>query len=315
MYHLATVFPFLHRMQRFPLSRDQLVLLMVASNEIFLGIDIYLAHSISGTIVPREWIPIVFGPMAGILLLMIGLLALRRWALANMLASIIFILSIAVGLLGAFFHVRRGILPTGPPGKWVSIDLLVWAPPVLGPLTFSLMGVLGLIATWLEMPVDSGKLTLFRGIQLNLLYSKTHIYFFLVGLGTLASLISMVFDHARTGFTNPWLWVSASMGIFGAVVPVTLGVLQRVSRTDLTIYTATMLALIMLGVTGMTLHIRENLTTSGAIVTERFIRGAPFLAPMLFADMGALGLIALLHPGETKEQLRSGGEVSQAWNS
>ena len=41
------------------------MLLMAAVNEIFLGVDIYLAHSISGTITPYEWIPIVFGPVAG----------------------------------------------------------------------------------------------------------------------------------------------------------------------------------------------------------------------------------------------------------
>jgi hypothetical protein len=299
VYHLATVFPPLRRIESLPFSRDQLVLLMVAANEIFLGIDIYLAHSISGTIVPREWIPIIFGPIAGVLLLLIGLLAFRKRALANALASGIFLLSIAVGLLGAYFHIRRGILPTGPAGRWVSIDLLVWAPPVLGPLTFSLVGVLGLSAAWLEQPVDSGKLTLFRGIRLNLPYSKTRAYFFLVGLGTLASLISMVFDHARTGFTNPWLWFSAGVGIFGTIVPVVLGAMEKIRRTDLIIYTAAMLALILLGVTGTTLHIGENLTTDGVVVTERFIRGAPFLAPMLFADMGALGLIALLHPIET----------------
>jgi hypothetical protein len=59
-----------------------------------------------------------------------------------------------------------------------------------------------------------------------------------------------------------------------------------------------MLLLIALGATGMTLHVLENLTSGGVVVAERFIRGAPFLAPMLFADMGALGLLALLDPDE-----------------
>jgi hypothetical protein len=48
-----------------PMTRDQMMLLMAAVNEIFLGIDTYLAHNISGTIRPYEWIPIVFGPVAG----------------------------------------------------------------------------------------------------------------------------------------------------------------------------------------------------------------------------------------------------------
>lgn len=301
MYRLGIVFPALRRFDALPISRDRLILLMVALNEIFLGIDIALAHSISGTIVPREWIPIIFGPVAGIALLFIGFLALRKRALANILASVIFVVSIGVGLLGAYFHIRRGILPTGPPGAWVSIDLLIWAPPVLGPLTFALIGLLGLSAVWHEQPAESGNMRLAGGIRLNLPYSKTRAYFFLVGLGTLASLISMVFDHARTGFTNPWLWFSAGVAVFGTVVPIALGALDEPRRTDYIVYTAAMLSLIALGVTGLLLHVNENIVAGGKLVTERFIRGAPFLAPMLYADMGALGLLALLDPHEPEQ--------------
>lgn len=298
MHHLATVFPPLKRIHRLPLTRDQLILLLVAFNEIFLGIDIYLAHSISGTIVPFEWIPIIFGPIAGLLLLVVGILATRRRMLANILASVIFLLSILVGLIGIYFHIRRGILPTGPPGQWVTIRMLIWAPPVLGPLTFSLIGVLGLSTAWLEDPPESGRLTLKQGFHLWLPFSKTRAFFFLVGLGVLASLLSMVFDHARTGFSNPWLWASAGVAIFSTIVPITLGTLETPRRVDLTIFTGAMLLLILLGVTGMWLHVRENLVAEGVIVVERFIRGAPFLAPMLFADMGMFGLIALLEPRE-----------------
>lgn len=298
MGRLGMIFPWLERFDRLPLTRDQLVLLMVAVNEIFLGIDIFLAHSISGTIVPNEWIPIVFGPSAGILLLPIGLLAMRNREAANRLASVLFVASIAVGLLGAFFHVRRGILPTGPSGEWVSVALLVWAPPVLGPLTFALVGLLGLSAAWREDPSESGILTLWGNMRLALPYAKTRAYFFLVGLGALASLISMVFDHARTGFENPWLWVSAGVGIFGSAVPVGMGALEDPRRSDYAIFLGAMLALILLGITGLALHVRQDLIAEGTIVVERFIRGAPFLAPMLFADMGGLGIIALLDPVE-----------------
>jgi hypothetical protein len=54
--------------------------------------------------------------------------------------------------------------------------------------------------------------------------------------------------------------------------------------------------LILVGVVGSTLHVLDNLTSMGEIVGERFLRGAPFLAPLLFANMGTLGLIVLLDP-------------------
>jgi hypothetical protein len=51
----------------------------------------------------------------------------------------------------------------------------------------------------------------------------------------------------------------------------------------------------------LVLHVQDDLTSRGLFVAERFIRGAPFLAPLLFANMGALGLIALLDPVEVRD--------------
>jgi hypothetical protein len=54
-----------------------------------------------------------------------------------------------------------------------------------------------------------------------------------------------------------------------------------------------MFLLISVGIVGVVLHINDDLSM-GAVVIERFIRGAPILAPLLFANMGSLGLIVLL---------------------
>ncbi|MCA9905678.1 MAG: hypothetical protein KC547_17605, partial [Anaerolineae bacterium] len=107
MSYLATVFPPARVVNRLPLTRDQVMLLLAAITEIFLGIDIYFAHTISGTIKPAEWIPIVFGIAAGVGLLLAGLIALRSRSLASVLANVVFLGSIIVGLMGAYFHLVR----------------------------------------------------------------------------------------------------------------------------------------------------------------------------------------------------------------
>ncbi|MHC1781651.1 MAG: hypothetical protein AB9891_02615 [Anaerolineaceae bacterium] len=61
-YHLATVLPMIRRV-RIPVTRDQAVLLLIAVNNLFLGFETYLAHSISGSIKLEEWIPIFYGPI------------------------------------------------------------------------------------------------------------------------------------------------------------------------------------------------------------------------------------------------------------
>lgn len=295
--YLEVLFPPLARV-RFPFSRDQIMLLMAAVNEIFLGIDIYLAHKLSGTIVFREWIPIIFGPAAGVLLLIAGWIAIRKRKIAITVANLVFISSIGIGLLGAYFHFIRAILPTAPPGMKISIQLLVWAPPVVGPLVFSLVGLLGLSAVWREEPVDSGRLLIWSGKYFQLPYNKTRAFLLMVSLGTLATLVSSVLDHARTSFVNPWLWVPVIAGILGVISPVIMALIPHPRRGDILIYFLVMLGLILVGVLGTGLHILDNLTSRGEFVPERFIRGAPFLAPLLFANMGALGLITLFDPGE-----------------
>ncbi len=302
MYHLATVFPPVQRVRRLPLSRDQLVLLMAAVNELFIGVDVYLAHNISGQIVPYEWIPIIFGITAGVVLLLAGLVALRNRPLATALANIVFTGSILIGLLGVYFHLRRaGIIGGGSP-RSEAINLLVFAPPFLGPLAFSLVGALGISAAWVEDPPDSGRLRLFGQRTLQLPYSKTRAYFLIVGLFGLVTVISSTFDHARSHFENPWVWIPTLAGIYGTVVAITLGLLRRPTRADLTTYATAMVLFIVVGMIGFVLHTNTNLVGEGVIVVERFIRGSPLLGPLLYANVGMLGLLALLDPREPGAQ-------------
>jgi len=60
-----------------------------------------------------------------------------------------------------------------------------------------------------------------------------------------------------------------------------------------------MLMMIAVGDIGAVPHVLDDPTASGAILAERFIRGAPFLAPLQFANMGSLGLFVLPGAGVT----------------
>lgn len=297
MYHLATVFPPVRRVGRLPLSRDQFMLLMAAINQLFLALDIYLAHGLNGQIRTNEWIPIIFGVIAGVLLLLAGLLAFRNRPLATIIANLVFAASIVVGVMGIYFHLARTTVP-GNPVSAETVNLLIWAPPVLGPFVFALVGVLGISAAWIEKPADSGRLRLLGSSHIQMPYSKTRAYFFIVSIGVLVTLISSVLDHARLNFENRWVWLPIMAGIFATVTAFILGVIRQPSRGDLTVYTASMLLLILVGIIGFVLHLNSNLVAQGTIIVERFLRGSPTLAPLLFANMGGLGLLVLLEPGE-----------------
>lgn len=298
MNYLATVFPKAGQ-RRLPISRDQAMLLMAAFNEIMLGLDTLLAHVLNNTIRPREWIPIIFGPAAGIMLLVSGLIALRNRKTATWLATAVFLTSIIVGVMGAYFHLIRGTLPTAPLGSRITLNLLVWAPPFLAPFAFAGIGVLGISAAWEEAPTGSGLLKLPFGRTVQMPYSKTRAYFFLVSLGTLVALVSSALDHSRHPWENPYLWLPLIVGVFATAVSAGMGALNReLTAEDVTIYVTAMVLLIVVGMVGAYFHIQADLTSQSTIVPERFLRGAPFMSPLLYSNMGIVGLLALLSPQE-----------------
>lgn len=299
MYYLADIFPFLNRWRKLPISRDQLFLIMAAINELFMGLDTYSAHILNGTIRWNEWIPIIFGTSAGILLFFAGLIARRNRQLANILATIIFFASIIVGFLGSFYHISRGaILPGSSIFASLRIASFIWAPPAMAPLAFVLVGILGISAAWIEDPVNSGKLRINQRLSIQMPFSKTQAYFWMVTFGILVTLVSATLDHARSGYLNPWLWLPFFSPILAGTIAFLCGFQKQLSRSEVWFYTISMIILGLVGVIGFYLHLSESLTASNWKVLERYLRGAPFLAPLLYANMAAMGLIVLLDPQE-----------------
>jgi len=292
-YPLQEMIPLLKRW-RLPFNRDQALLTLAAINIFFLGIDIYLAHNLNGTVGPNEWIPIIFSPIAGVILLIAGWIAIRNRPAANITGSIVFAFCILVGVLGSYFHLRRAFLPAAGGGIVIPNEVLLWAPPLLGPLTFLLVAVLGISAAWEEDPRGSGNLRLLGSARIQMPLSKTRALYLVTALFILVTVISSVLDHARTNFINPWLWLPTFCGLFATIVAAVMGFLRKPSRGDLWTYAVSLAFLMIVGVTGAVLHVNANITSQGAIILERFLRGAPFLAPLLFANMGLLGFLVLL---------------------
>lgn len=296
MSHLELAVPQTADMPAF-LSRDQVVLLLTALTQAFLGLDTYLAHVLNGTIRGGEWVPILFGPAACVALLLAGVLAWRWRRPAMGLAFAVLLASIAVGVAGVWLHGHRALLPDAPAGARVTLYLFVWGPPVLGPLAFAGVAIMGMSAAWHEAPPDSGRLALPGGRWLPMPFSKSRAYYFLVAFGILVALISSVLDHARTGFEEPVIWVASAAAVFATAAATTMGAVERPTALDVRAYLAAMGALVLIGMVGSGEHIQVNLVGEATVIAERFLRGAPFLAPMLFSYMGLLGVVVMMAPG------------------
>ena len=134
------------------------------------------------------------------------------------------------------------------------------------------------------------------GHKLRLPYGKPRAYLLLVGMGILAALVSSVLDHARTGFNSGWVWLPTGVAVFALVSSVALGLHPKPTKADMVTFIVAMLVLIAVGPIGSWLHVEQNLVANNTIVIERFLRGPPFLAPLLFSNMGLLGLAVLVEP-------------------
>lgn len=297
MYLLAEIFPFVQKL-RIRFSRDQAILFLTAFMLVIVGLDIYFAHDLDAVIKPYEWIPIIFSPLAGLGLFIAGLISLKNRINANWIASIILMACVLVGVLGSYFHLRWTIQPDAPSGHQITTNLLIFGPPLLGPLTFILIALVGISGVWIEQPVDSGRLTLWGGRHIQMPTSKTQAYFLITGIFILATVLSSVLDHARVHFENPWLWLPTLAGVFATIIAVVAGMLEKPSREEIGIYLGAMLLLMLVGMIGFVLHIQTNLVRGDIFIPERFLRGAPFMAPLLFANMGLLGILVLLEPKE-----------------
>jgi hypothetical protein len=132
---------------------------------------------------------------------------------------------------------------------------------------------------------------------------KTRAYFLLAALFILATVLSSILDHARTNFANPWLWLPTLVGVFATFITLAMGAYARVDRGDLLTYLGTMGLMVLVGLIGAILHVLHDRTGQGALLVERAIHGAPLMAPLLFANMGALGVMVLLHPKPEDEDI------------
>lgn len=281
----------------FRVSRNDALLLLVAVTEIGMGLETFLAHLISGSIKFGEAIPVIFGPAAGIALLIGIFLRYRtdRGRLSTLLILAVAAASIGVGVIGTAFHWARVVPPNNVSLGALRWEWMIYAPPVAGPMAFAGVGLLAIFALLEDTRPESGQLTLPGFFTFSTPITQTRQFFLLVALGIYAATLSAFLDHGRTEFEQFWVWIPVVAGLFGAVATTLMAVYEKHTESDYLIFFWIMVIQILMGVLGMGLHINADLPEGGSgIVIERFIRGAPVMAPMLFAIVGAFGLVTMI---------------------
>ncbi len=275
---------------RLPMEKNRFLLLFAGVNFLFTGLDVALAHSINDFIPVYELIPVYISPFCAVSCILLSSRTEPRGWLA--LVHLAFMaLGVAVGLLGTAFHANAVLNP----GGHLTWAWVVFGSPLLAPLAFCGISLIGLYATTQEVPGETGVLHVPGLGTFRAPISRDRHFLWLVGLGFAGSALTSMIDHAQYGYTFYKL-IAIVFGLFATAVVITTAISRTWSRGDELTYFWTMIAAVAVGILGFGFHLSADLAGTGQISLERVLAFAPVFAPLLFSDLGVLGLLVVATP-------------------
>lgn len=279
VFHLAKL--------RLPMEKNRLLLMLVGVNFLFAGLDVILAHMVNDFRPVYEWIPVVYFPFATLTSFVLALKS-KTNKILSLSHIFIMIVGVIVGVLGTAFHANEALNPLGQL-TWIW---LTFASPVMAPLAFAGIALVGLYAAVEEVKEQPGMLKV-PGVGIfKAPISRDKHFLWLVGFGFAASAITSIIDHGQYGYSIYKL-IPIIYGLFASGVVLTLAVVKEWQSADELTYFWTMIIGIVVGILGFGFHLSGDLGGTGQISLERILVFAPILAPLLYADLGILGLIVV----------------------
>lgn len=247
--------------------------LFVVANIGFLAIDIFIAHSMNNFAERAEWAPILFSLAAPVILagcIWFDGVRPRSQGPARTVGMVVGWCAVVVGVVGFVLHLQSQFF------ELLTLKSLVYTAPFAAPLAYSGLGLLIL----LNRMVDSRTIDWSRWVVLLALG------------GFFGNFVLTLADHAQNGFFRPSEWIAVAASAF-AVSSLLAVMLVPDNRPLILGAGLVMLLQIGVGVLGAGLHAHASLSLEGPELWEKLIFGAPLFAPLLFANMAVLALLAL----------------------
>jgi len=279
IFHLANI--------RLPMEKNRFLLLFAGVNLIFTGLDVALAHSINSFVPLYEWMPVYFAPLGAITCFLVAFQSKPNKPTA-LIHILMMVTGVLVGVIGMGFHLNQVLSPTGR----LSWAWIVFGSPILAPLSFAGISLIGLYGITKEVQNESGLLEVPGLGVFKAPISRGRHFLWLVGLGFAGSAITSIIDHAQYGYT-PFKLIPVIYGVFATAVIIYAAVAKSWSKGDELTYFWTMVSAVIVGILGFAFHIAKDLSDTGQISLERILVFAPVFAPLLFCDLGLLGLLVV----------------------
>jgi hypothetical protein len=280
---------------KLPMGKNRFLLMLVGVNFIFTGLDVALAHAVNNFVPAYEWIPILYAPLGAVSSFIVALRS-KLSKLVSLTHIFLMALGVVVGILGTAFHANQALNPLGQL-TWIWIT---FASPILAPLSFAGISLVGLYGATEEAEGQPGLIEVPSLGTFKAPISRDRHFLWLIGLGFAASAVTSIIDHGQYGYTFYKL-IPIVYGLFAMGVVMTLAFRKKWSGGDELTYFWTMIAGIAVGILGFAFHLSGDLADTGQVSLERILVFAPILAPLLYSDLGILGLIVVANPASANE--------------
>jgi hypothetical protein len=252
----------------------------VLVNLLFLGPDIYLAHSTNSFHHPAEYLPLYFSLGAPVLLF-VALVAeaVRLNAPSNVgwplmlwrsLGFLVGSVSAVLGVTGLILHLESHFF------REQTLDSLVYTAPFAAPLAYTGLGLL---------------LIMNRTVAAESAEWPCWVILLALG-GFVGNFIFSLADHAQNGFFHWTEWIPVASSAF-AIAFLLIPFVILVNRRYVGVCTLVMAVQVGVGLLGCYLHTSANLHGPSSDMLNNFVYGAPVLAPLLFPNLALLALIGL----------------------
>lgn len=281
--------------------------LLAAGSAIVSGWETYMQH-LRGAYRNRwMWTPIwLTPPMVGAA----GAAVVSEKA-ARTVLPIVSLASLVDGVIGFYHHIRG--VQRMPGGFKLGQYNIVMGPPLFAPLLVCIVGVLGLLASFLRREriedltpgVDPGRVVAQAVHQVRHAAGRPTLPEeiahgrFQQGMAVLSAFFAVLaggeayFEHLRGSFNQRWMWTPIWVTPPMVAAGIGAALSKRIAQGVLPVVSA---VTFLDGALGFVLHLRGVKRMPGHFTNLQFnlTMGPPLLAPLLFCAVGLLGFIAAL---------------------
>lgn len=266
-----------------PFTPRQMLLFFIGFSFAVTALDVAMCHSQNNFIPKYEWIPIIYALAAAVVTF--SYLFKPTSKVIRHVYWKTMVLGILVGIVGTLLHLFGNITVK----EQQVVNWLIYSIPVFAPMAFAWMSLFGLAL------INPTPQRLVR----------------VVGLAFLITALTVGFDHAQTNFANLYSLIPLVAGLLAFTI-CWLTSIHLVDRPGeqpainigiANLYYAVMLMMIVVGMVGFYLHVVANLEATIVLLPiKRFLYHAPILGPLLFAQLGTLGILSSLTVKEASSQ-------------